>query len=64
MSKFTPSPGKQVRILNDKGKVIDTVNMNRAERRRLKVTSVPIQATPKDEIWAQRIPIKKKVKND
>ena len=64
MAKFTPSPGKPVRILDKDGKVINTVNMNRAERRRLKVTSVPIQATPKDEIWAQRKPIKKEKNNE
>ena len=59
MSKFTPSPGKPVKILDKDGKVIDTVNMNRAQRRRLKVTSVPIQATAKDELWTQRRPVKK-----
>ena len=64
MSKFTPSPGKPVRILDEDGKVINIVFMNRAERRRLKVKNIPIQATPKDEIWAQRKPIKKEVEND
>ena len=57
--KFTPSLGKPVKILDKDGKVINIVNMNRAERRRLKVTTVPIQATPKDAVWAQRRPIKK-----
>ena len=31
MAKFTPSPGKPVRILDEDGKVINTVFMNRAE---------------------------------
>ena len=37
MSKFTPSPGKPVKLLNEDGKVVKTVFLNRAERRRLKV---------------------------
>jgi len=69
MAKFTPSPGKPVRILDEDGKVINTVFMNRAERRRLKVKNIPIQNAPppditKDEIWAQRRPIKKNEKED
>ena len=60
MAKFTPSPGKPVKILDKDGKVINTVNMNRAERRRLKVKNIPIENAPKDEVWAQRKPIKKK----
>ena len=63
MSKFTPSPGKPVRILDKDGKVIDTVNMNRAQRRKLKIKNIPNPtkpATPKDEVWAQRRPIKKR----
>jgi len=59
MAKFTPSPGKPVKILDKDGKVINTVNMNRAERRRLKVKNIPVQATPKDELWTQRRPVKK-----
>lgn len=35
--KFTPSPGKEVRFVDESGKVIETRNMNRAERRRLKL---------------------------
>ncbi len=64
MDKFTPSPGKPVKILNDKGEVVKTVFMNRAERRRLKVKNIPIQNAPppditKNETWDQRKPIKK-----
>ncbi len=60
MAKFTPSPGKPVKMLNEKGEVIDTVFINRAERRRLKVTRTPIKDIPKDEVRAQRRPIKEK----
>ncbi len=35
--EFTPSPGKQVNFVDDAGKVVKTQNMNRAERRRLKI---------------------------
>lgn len=36
---FTPSPTKKVRVVDEDGKVIKTVPMNRATRRRLKVRS-------------------------
>ena len=48
MSKFTPSPGKPVKLLDEKGQVTKTIFMNRAERRRLKVKSTPIQPSPPD----------------
>ncbi len=35
--RFTPSLGKQVNFVDDAGKVVKTLNMNRAERRRLKI---------------------------
>ncbi len=69
MDKFTPSPGKPVKLLNDKGKVVNTVFMNRAERRRLKIKNIPIQNAPppditKNEVLTQRRPIKKKRESD
>ena len=33
---FTPSPGKEVRFVDEAGKVVKVRNMSRAERRRLK----------------------------
>ncbi len=33
--KFTPSPVKLVRFLDDKGKVVKEARLNRASRRRL-----------------------------
>mgnify|MGYP001563871433 CR=1 FL=1 len=35
--KFTPSPGREVRFVDEAGKVVEVRNMNRAERRRLKI---------------------------
>jgi hypothetical protein len=35
--RFTPSPSKEVRFVDDKGNVVQTRNMNRSERRRLKI---------------------------
>jgi len=46
--KFTPSPGRPVKLLDEKGQVTKTIFMNRAERRRLKVKSTPIQPSPPD----------------
>ncbi len=37
MEKFTPSPGKEVRLVDETGKLVKVANMNRAERRRLKL---------------------------
>jgi len=37
--KFTPSPGKLVRFVNDQGKVVQERHLNRKERRRLKIQS-------------------------
>jgi len=39
--KFTPSPTTVVRIVNNEGKVVKVVPMNRATRRRLKVRKEP-----------------------
>jgi hypothetical protein len=33
--KFTPSPGRVVKIVNEQGKVIGERHLNRRERRRL-----------------------------
>lgn len=33
--KFTPSPTKMVRIVNENGRIIKLVPMNRAQRRKL-----------------------------
>jgi hypothetical protein len=35
--KFTPSPGKLVKFIDDKGKVVQERRLNRKERRRLKI---------------------------
>jgi hypothetical protein len=37
LEKFTPSPTKEVKFLNEEGKVVKVERMNRAERRRLKI---------------------------
>ena len=37
--RFTPSPTKLVRVVDKDGKVIKTVPMNRAKRRRLGIRS-------------------------
>ena len=34
--KFTPSPGKLVKFVDEQGKVVREMNLNRKERRRLK----------------------------
>ncbi len=69
MDKFTPSPGKPVKILNEDGKVVKTAFMNRAERRRLKVKNIPVQNAPppgitKGPILDQRKPVTKKRESD
>lgn len=35
--KFTPSPAKLVRFVDDQGKVVRERHLNRKERRRLKI---------------------------
>ena len=35
--KFTPSPTKVVRVINEKGELVKEVSLNRRERRRLGV---------------------------
>ena len=38
--KFTPSPSKPVKLLDKDGKVVQTIHMNRKERRRLGIKAV------------------------
>ena len=35
--KFTPSPGKLVKFIDDDGKVVSEKRLNRKERRRLRI---------------------------
>ena len=35
--KFTPSPGKLVKFIDDQGRVVNEQRLNRKERRRLKI---------------------------
>lgn len=41
--KFTPSPSKEVRLVDETGKVVKVVNMSRTERRRLKIYNRPLK---------------------
>ncbi len=37
MENFTPSPAKVVKVIDDKGQVVKTINLNRAQRRKMKI---------------------------
>lgn len=37
MEKFTPSPAKKVRVIDEKGNVLKIIPMNRKQRRKLKI---------------------------
>jgi len=41
-AKFTPSLGKPVKLLDKDGKVVQTVYMNRKERRRLGIKKLSL----------------------